>query len=241
MVDPLTKIPDSAIDLNFPTPAYQDDFSSIVGSAATDSDGFESIFSVLSSHVDDAAGFIAGFDGDLGTLGAVAPSLGTALEADASKTLTDTISNGQPSVDTLQQLAREQGGRVWPSAMLLWLTGFLPTVWAPKATIKFNIVQLGTLLPLPLHAGVRAFPWRVVWRDPKDSIAMNPVRVTMTGGDPVFERVWHDSFTAYLQHTEWNIYFDLNPKKAGDFTAHVQIGRADGGTHEMDVTLHVLP
>lgn len=63
----------------------------------------------------------------------------------------------------------------------------------------------------------------------------------MTGGDPVFERVWHDSFAAYLQHTEWNLYFDLNPKKAGDFTATVLIDRADGGAHEMAVTLHVLP
>ena len=240
-MQPLATIPENALDVTFPAPAYQEDFASIVANAGTGTDGFEDIFSVLASHADDAAGFLAGFDGDIGTLGGTVPSLGTELEADASKTLTDTIKSGQPSIDSLQQLAGSQGARVWPGWILTVLTAVGTIEFAPEVTIHVGLAALGNLLPFTIHAGQNPFPLHVVYKNVSGKPPLTPVAVTMEGGLPTFDRVWHDNFGSSFAGLDWNLYLDINPKKAGDFTATLTIRDAAGTDHKMIMHMHIAP
>lgn len=93
---PLQRIPDDAVDLAFPAPQYSADFASIVGNAATDSDGFDSDFNDASAVLIDFPNFLAGLDIALGLLDAAMPDVDTPWEQDFSDSLSGSISQGDP-------------------------------------------------------------------------------------------------------------------------------------------------
>jgi hypothetical protein len=92
----LLPIPDDAVDLSFPAPQYENDFASIVGNAATDSDGFDADFNDASAVLIDFPNFLSGLDIALGLLDASMPGVDTPWEQDFTDTLSNSITQGDP-------------------------------------------------------------------------------------------------------------------------------------------------
>lgn len=97
---PLQPIPADAFDTSLPPPQYSSDFASIVGNAASDTDGFEDIFGTLTGHLADAPNFLAGLDSIVEGVGGVGDPAGTPFEQDFADTLASAISHGQGDFDT---------------------------------------------------------------------------------------------------------------------------------------------
>lgn len=100
MPAPLQTIPENAFDTSLPPPQYSADFASIVGNAASDTDGFEEIFSTLAGHLADAPNFLTGLDSVVDGLGAAGDPAGIPFEQDFSDSLASSISAGQGDFDT---------------------------------------------------------------------------------------------------------------------------------------------
>lgn len=95
----LTQIPDGLIDTRTPAPQYSADFASIVGNAADNSDGFETIFSDLAAHLADGPNFTTGLDLALSDLGNVGDPMHTPFEQDFADSLHASIASGQGDFD----------------------------------------------------------------------------------------------------------------------------------------------
>lgn len=100
MPAPLQTIPENAFDTSLPPPQYSADFASIVGNAASDTDGFEDIFNTLAGHLADAPNFLTGLDSVGDGLGAAGDPAGIPFEQDFSDSLASSISAGQGDFDT---------------------------------------------------------------------------------------------------------------------------------------------
>ena len=94
--NPLQLIPDGAVDLSFPPPQYENDFASIVGNAATDSDGFDSLYLEAMSILSEYPLFAVGLDIALGLIDSSLPDVDIPWEEDFASTLGSFITQGDP-------------------------------------------------------------------------------------------------------------------------------------------------
>lgn len=95
-------IPDDAINLTPARPEFATSFSDIVGNAATDRDGFESIFAVAASALKDVAEMFTALEGHEGDIGTAAQDAASTWEQPFSDSLASTITQGQPDFDQFQ-------------------------------------------------------------------------------------------------------------------------------------------
>ncbi len=110
---PLLTIPDDAIDFGFTPPQYENDFAQIVGNAATDSDGFDALFSDASSILTTFPDFATGLDLAIAAMDAAIPEIDVPWEQDFSDTITGAITQGDPD---FQQFAVDMTGNSPPPA-----------------------------------------------------------------------------------------------------------------------------
>jgi hypothetical protein len=111
--NPLQTIPDGAVDLDFPAPQYENDFDTIVGNAATDSDGFDDLFNTASTITTEYPNFAAGLDIAIDLFDSALPGLDTPWEQDFADTITDAITQGDPD---FEQFATDMTGNSPPPA-----------------------------------------------------------------------------------------------------------------------------
>lgn len=111
--NPLLPIPDDAVDLTFPAPQYENDFASIVGNAASDSDGFDAIFADASTILTEYPNFAAGLDIAIDLFDSAISGVYTPWEQDFADTITEAILQGDPD---FQQFAVDMTGNSPPPA-----------------------------------------------------------------------------------------------------------------------------
>lgn len=241
MLAPLQLIPADAFDTRVPTPQYSTDFASIVGNAADNSDGFESLFSAMAAHVDDGTALDTNIGGALADLGGTVPTLSTSLESDATASLSDAIQNGQPAFDTVDKLSGPAQGRVWSGVQLAELAARAPQIFAPHVTAKPDVGGAEALFgSIPEHLNGPAWPVKIAYLNPQGIPALAPAKVELIGGAPVFERVWFDNLASSTTGTPFNIYVDINPLQIGEFHCTVRITETNGAKHEMDLQFTVV-
>lgn len=228
-----------ALDLS-PAPAeFQQSFADIVGNAATDTDGFETLFSLLASHVGDTAGFLAGFDSDLFEIGTAASNFDIPIEQDALDAHAAALASGQPAIDGFNSSKDPSQRRIWPGSVMTALSlrhtiGTDTGLGGGTVVINHRPWPLENLLPLPITVGIAPFPVKVGIAfggnlTPEQVKLFYLEGIDLDADVPVIEQVWSDAFTSMYAGEVWNFYLDINPCMAGDWKFNVRLHLLSGG------------
>jgi len=242
MPPPLVQIPDDAFDTTVPDPQYGKDFNDTVGDAGTDTDGFNDLINPIVDYGNTSPDVLAALDTHLTELDGVTPGLSETIEQEAVDNYNAAITNGQAGVDDFQNAPTPARGRVFPGAIMAWLTAQRGQEFGPEANVDQTPWELGIFAQIGFRVsaviGQEPYPTKWFVRNKTHEPPQKFVKVELVSDNPIFEGVWWDDFNAVEKGADWHVYVNINPCKEGAFCGTVRLFQDD--THYLAMTLQVF-